>query len=722
LIIPVWKPSDPRNPFFGNFTSLALRWLVVVVPIACALSLSAPAWAIGVLAAACAAIAVGWSRPAGPSDSERLLELIFETAEVGICLIDEEGKYRRVNPAHARIYGFGKPESVLGKSFTEIFPDEQRPAVMDLHRKFIETGEFGGVPREMVAQRQDGTSVDLHLTMGRLVDREGNRYRVTTVTDISALKQAQAELKAARDAAEAASQAKGAFLAHMSHELRTPLNAIIGMTGLLLETPLSGSQCDFAATVRTAGESLLALVNDILDLSKIESGRFELDEHPFVLRTSVESALDLVAVQAASKGLTLVQHVDPALEEGYIGDAPRIRQVLNNLMSNAVKFTPQGQVVMDVSGMGNAVRFQVRDTGIGIPADRIPALFDPFTQAASSTARKYGGTGLGLSISKLLVELMHGTIEVESTPGKGSTFTVTIPLAPAPPESLPSHERAQEDHASLLQGKRVLLLDANPEHRRALRTHAESWGLVPIEAEGAEEALALLSSGPPIDVVILDVGDTRFDPRAFAAQLPNSRPIKPVMLVPLGHPSVNGDSQYGAFVVKPIKRSTLYQALISALEGRQGPAAAPQPVPVEAPAPKDLLILVAEDVLVNQRLMRAMLERLGYAPDLVGDGRAALKALEEKPYDVILMDVRMPELDGLETTRLIRSDVPAASQPWIVALTAHALAEDRDECLAAGMNDYLSKPVRSDTLREALERAGQHAARRRAAATDAPSA
>ncbi|NEP62435.1 MAG: response regulator, partial [Symploca sp. SIO2G7] len=517
-------------------------------------------------------------------------------------------------------------------------------------------------------------------------------------------------------------QARNEFLGTMSHELRTPLNAIIGVSEMMQETHLDPRQREFSETIQTSSQALLALINDVLDFSKIEAGRLVLEEHPVNLRNSIEESLDIVATRATDKPLDLVYMLDPDTPPVIISDPIRLRQVLLNLLSNAVKFTEKGEVALVVQPSPSEdfglpvtrwahpteqsvlLLFAVRDTGIGIPEDRINHIFEPFRQASSSTTRKYGGTGLGLTISKRLAETMGGNLWLESEVGKGSTFFFTIRAQVDPVTVSLDKPHALASWAN----QRILLIDKNMTRRTSLGWQLEALDIEVAFSRSVAEALLLVQQGQQFDGVILDTAMTKIDSMTAVDSLRRAmdNPGLPLILMADIKENLRQDEQSTiAIVWKPIKQAALYRALIH-IHSTQSlmtmpilPSAAVDSANKSAVG---LRVLIADDNPVNQRVAQHMLLLLGHTANTVATGRDAIAAVEQSTYDVVLMDMRMPQMSGLEATRRIRQMGQKISQPWIIAMTANASSEDRDRCLKVGMNDYLSKPIRRDSLSRML--------------------
>jgi len=542
---------------------------------------------------------------------------------------------------------------------------------------------------------------------------------IGTVQDVTARIETEHHLRRAKTEADAASQAKSDFLASMSHEIRTPMNGVIGMTSLLMETPLTSEQRDFVNTVRSSGEALLTIINDILDFSKIESGKMEIERTPLDLTLCLEEALDLFVVTASAKGLEIGYYIAPDVPMWIMGDVTRLRQVVVNLVNNAVKFTPKGSISVEVRRIAAppaaadappppadamALEFTVRDSGIGIPPEGIARLFKAFSQVDSSTTRKYGGTGLGLAISMRLSELMGGGIRVESTPGQGSSFIFSILSAAAPARS--DVEYFLPLPAKLRQGT-VLCVESHPVTRARVQALFETWGSRCLAAPDVHTALQLAATlqERPALLVLGGGKSSETSPLEALAVLAAPR----LVMIPFGQPAPTAPKDGLPFgsVLKPLKNAAMMQAVISLF----GPATTEGPTATTTPYREPILaqeyplsVLVAEDNHVNQKVALRFLERLGYRAEAVGNGLEAITALENHPYDLVLMDLQMPEMDGLEATRQIRQRLARERQPKIIALTANAMQGDRDICLAAGMDDYISKPVKMNEIAAVIRR------------------
>lgn len=632
-------------------------------------------------------------------ESEQRFRDVSNAAGEFIWELDDHGRFTFVTDKVEDMLGV-PTDALIGKTLFDLAaPDDVSRAAGTLLNAIQERRQFRNL--EHRATHKDGSTVWLRMSgMPIFNDRTGETagFRGAAL-DITAQKLTEIELITAKEAAEQATRAKSEFLANMSHEIRTPLNGVIGMTSILLDSGLTSDQRDYAETIRRSGESLLSILNDILDLSKIDSGRLSIDPHEFDLVSCVEDCVDLLANVAVHKGLTLECQINPATPVIVIGDSTRLRQLLTNLISNAVKFTASGSVCLsvahaDLGGGAVEMQFDVRDTGIGIPPDRLNRLFQPFMQVDASTTRHYGGTGLGLAISRRLAELMGGRIWVDTVEGQGSVFHFTVRL-----EVASGSDEQGTVAKSRLRHRRAALAMAAGETRLELATHLRSWGL---EVQTLDPG-ALLEGLEP-DVLLIDANWA-----ASLSVLPAAR-VRVAVRDALAPAELLDRLRATGLAVlpAPVQYSPLYELLVENFSGEplRLPARLEQTRDETMAQRRPLRILLAEDHSVNQRVALLMLSRLGYRADLASTGVEAVEKAEHRDYDVILMDVQMPEMDGHEATREIRRLLPAAQQPWIIALTANALAGDRQKCLDAGMNDYLSKPIQGPDLSAALERSG----------------
>jgi PAS domain S-box-containing protein len=682
--------------------------------------------------------------------SERKLRSYIEQTMDGVMVVDAEGRYLEVNPAAAKMLGYEEPELLKLAISDVLWPDEadRQIGVAHFERVVSEGRSVGEVPLRckngdrLIAdvhavhiggQRYLGILRDVtqrHMTQqalqhdrALLEQRVAERTEVLTRTntalqdEIVERKRAETELMAAREQALQAADAKASFLANMSHEIRTPMNAVIGMTTLLDHTALDAEQRSYVETIRTSGDALLSTINDILDFSKVESGMLELEQRPFELGACIEEAFDMLAPRAGQKGIDLLYELMDNVPNWLVGDSTRLRQVLVNLLSNAVKFTDHGEVCMTASVLkrdtdGVQLRFAVRDTGIGIAPPQREHLFKAFSQADSSTTRKYGGTGLGLAISARLVRLMGGEIRVESEEHKGSVFSFTMRAGVA--QNVPT-ARYRSGHAPELAGRRALLVDDNPTNLQILKTQCTRWGMEVACAARGTHALAMLEAEAPFDVAVLDLHMPGMDgfqlARAIAAQCGNSAPALVLLSSSGGRGADRAAMElFAARLAKPVKHSQLFAVLDEVIHaGRTGaPASAAQRIDPTLGQRLPMKILVVEDSVINQKLAVGMLRKFGYSSDIANDGAEAVELVRTVHYDLVFMDLQMPVMDGLEATRRIGATLPPAARPRIIAMTANALPVDRQRCIDAGMDDYIAKPILPTAVQALIERWAPH--------------
>ena len=641
--------------------------------------------------------------------SESKFRAMFELSPVGMALNDlESGRFLEANKALLEMVGYSLKE-FQRLNLWEITPEEFLEKDKETILAIREAGSYGPYEKEYFLR--SGRRIPVLLSGMLVRGEDGKEFVWSIVQNIAERKRWENNLRTAKEAADAANRAKSAFLATMSHEIRTPLNAIIGMSSLLTESSLTETQQDYAETIISAGETLLELINDILDYSKIEAGRIDLEIADFLLEDVLVESVNLLGGPAAQKGLEISCYLDPTLPAAVRGDRTRVKQVLINLVSNAVKFTAAGEVSVRVEACSSAeisrgIRFSVSDSGVGMPPEVIANLFQPFQQADSSVTRKFGGTGLGLAISRRLANLMDGEIHVESTPGEGSRFSFDLPCIPG---AVPKQGDAERE-VSVLAGKAVLILDDNSTNRRFLHDQCLIWKAIPSNVSSARDALyAIENVGEPFDLILVDYQMPGMDgvefARRFRSRYPDSKSV--LILLSSAYQLLKNEERqlFHRTIDKPIRPSVLGNILAGCFGGMA--AAVPSEAKAAVPGESALKILVAEDNATNQKVILGMLKRLGYSATLAQNGVLAVEEFRKQPFDLILLDVQMPVMDGLEACRLIREE-PNGKTPHIVALTANAFKEDRQECLRAGMNDYLSKPIQLELLRKTLTEVRQN--------------
>jgi PAS domain S-box-containing protein len=642
----------------------------------------------------------------------RKLSLVASRTDNLVLIITPDGAIEWVNESFERVMEYSIHEVVGRNPASFMIGPETNPGTIRRIKAAITQGE--GISTDIVNYSKSGRKYHLHLEIQPVRNERGVLENFIAVeADITARVETENALRRAKSEADTASRAKSEFLASMSHEIRTPMNGVIGMTSLLLESPLNHEQRDSVNTIRTSGEALLTIINDLLDFSKIESGKLELEHQPFELAGCIEETLDLFAGQAAARHIEVSHHIEPDVPHVVLGDVNRLRQVLSNLVNNAIKFTPKGTVSVIVSLAGHdgaspqrlrpahtVLSIAVRDSGIGIPAERLDRLFKPFSQVDSSTTRKYGGTGLGLVICQRLCVLMGGDIRVESQANQGSAFTFTVQVEPSP-----ALVPAPGLPAALSAGE-VLCIDDNPVNLLRLSTFFLSSGVRVRTATDAASALGLVRKHTPSVIVFdLDLPDTPGDDPLHEALVSSGVPVIGQLVT--GAAAAPAWTSRTRFVAVPRPLRTL--ALIRALH-TLFPSSSPLPASASSRETQDLAtrlplnILLVEDNPVNQKVALRFLERLGYRADAVANGIEAINAIGSHHYQLVFMDIQMPEMDGFEATRHIRKNLPTHRQPCIIALTANALQSDRDQCLASGMNDFITKPIKLNEITDVIRR------------------
>jgi PAS domain S-box-containing protein len=635
--------------------------------------------------------------------SEERFTQAFEHAAIGMALVSPDGHWLKVNAALSELIGYSAGE-LMEKKFQDITHPEDLELDLAYVRQMLD-GQINNYRMEKRYFRKDGQTVWVHLGVSLVRDKENRPlYFISQIEDITETKAAMARQIELTEKAQAAERAKSEFLAIMSHEIRTPMNGVIGMTGILADTELNEMQRDCVRTITSSGESLLAVINDILDYSKIEVGRMEMESRSFNLRECVEEALDLFATQIRLKHLEVAYLIAFDVPALLIGDPMRLRQVLVNLIGNAVKFTPQGEVVVNVECRSRhqgdyELLFSVADNGIGIPKAGLGRLFQAFQQVDTSTTRRYGGTGLGLVISKRMTELMGGTMWVESEPDRGSTFFFTVKLK-ATAESAAENPPAAP---TVLKSKTALIVEDSATNRRILETQLKIWGMAPVSVSCAREALEQVGVRT-FDVILLDHQMAEVDGITLAREI-RRRSAVPLILISSSGEVMGEDAALFQFQIsKPVKHSSLLSALlrVTGLHAAAGPDAPGKKFDQGLGTRHPLRILVVEDNAVNQKVGLAILSRLGYTADLAANGLRAVEAVGQKKYDLILMDIQMPEMNGIEAAAVIREKLGGETPPMI-ALTAEALEGDRERFLGLGFENYMSKPLQASVLQALLK-------------------
>ena len=651
-------------------------------------------------------------------ESEEGYRTAIENSNDGVAILRGK-RHVYVNQRFAEIFGYESSEEVIGMPLSATVHPEDLERVSELARR-RQKGELQGQRYEHKGVKKDGSPVHVEVSVAKTLYK-GQAASLVYSRDVTERKKTEKELREAKEAAEEANRAKGDFLANMSHEIRTPLNGVMGVLNLLLSTDLDGEQLYLVETGKRSADSLLTVINDILDFSKIEAGELDLEIMDFNLRNAIEEVVEIPAMQAQEKGLEFAYEISPDIPTLLRGDPGRLRQALLNLTHNAIKFTKEGEVVIRISPENETdthikAGFEVKDTGVGIPAEKTDTIFESFKQTDSSTTRMYGGTGLGLSISKKLVELMGGEIGVESQLGVGSTFWFTALF-----EKQPHREENLFASSPDIVGKRFLLVDDNITNLEILKGYIEAWGCFCDVASSGEMALSLMNAvakvNAPFDAVIMDMRMPAMDGAELGRRIKGDPKLKDTTLLMLTSLGLRGDASkmeqigFAGYLTKPVRRSQLFNTLLNVLNNRKQKPSHQKPrfvtkYTLSEEKRRKNRVLIVEDNIINQKLVLRMIEKFGFQADIAGNGKEALKTLERFHYHIILMDVQMPEMDGIDATKKIRDPTSHVTDHEIpiIAMTAHAMKGDKERCLDAGMNDYVSKPIQPQELLNTIEK------------------